>query len=187
MSAEFRVNFEFIGYKDFERVMKKSLLDIGSDEKIYTDSIKRAAQRTTIRAARANYRALGKSGSLATAMRAYRWKRDNGQYKYVVHAGPKRSIASALLKYLAYWKKNPSPNTFKYGIRHAHLVEYGHKTGGFVGAGGRVPGKRILERSWAQSNSAFVREFRAAWGPIIDREVARQMRKRTRQKLRLRR
>jgi len=180
MGGRIDITNDWVGYKDLTKLVEQSLPKMGATPKIYYNGMKTAAQRTIIPRARGGFRALGKSGSLAQAMRAYRWKAAERKFKFEVHTGPKRSMRNALIKYLAYWRKRVRPATFKYGIRHAHLVEFGHKIKG----GGSVPGKHVLERAGAVGSLSFSREFFNSWDEVIQREVRRIMRKKTRERQR---
>lgn len=131
-------------------------------------------------AAKAMYNSIGRSGSLATAMASYRWK-DGSELGRGIRVGPKRSSAVGLRKWILYYRRPINMNTFTYGIRHAHLVEFGFYN---VRAKRRIPGQYIMQRAGARHAKVAGPRAASVIGEIMNREAAKELRRAKRRKLR---
>jgi hypothetical protein len=187
MSEIYEIKYESVGFVEFRHLLGKALPRMGNQPRVWANAMKKAAYKTVVPAAKSAYGGLKGSGSLRQAMRAYNWPKGyrRGSF-YPVHVGPKRGVKSALARYYAhYGDKVPTPSSVKYGIRHAHLVEWGHdiknrKDGPVLG---RVPGKRILETAFNASKGQVHKYFTANVDPEIKKEIQRVMRRKTRKRL----
>jgi hypothetical protein len=183
MGGRIDLEFSIVGAKEVTELLEKALPKLGSEAKVYQNAMKFAARKTVIPKAKSGYAGLGGSGSLAQAMSAYRWKKNESKYHFEVHTGPKRGNRNALNRYLAYWRKEVTPKNFRYGLRHAHLVEFGHR---IVRGGrtlGRVPGRHTLERAGNASQQTLPREFYLQWDKALQQEIKRVTRSRTRERI----
>lgn len=86
----------------------------------------------TVGELRTAYLSHNKSGSLAHATRSWtarkRMSMKGGSETFSsVQVGPKRSNFEAIAMYQQFYARPLTPRTFKYGLRHAHLVEWGTK------------------------------------------------------------
>lgn len=165
------VTFTWTGLQNIEQLLEQ-MPTLVARERVMIGAMKKAA-RPVVKQASQNYKIPRKSGSLAQAATAYRWKKGTKAKlgKYEVHIGPKRGNFTALRRWIAFYRRKVRPGTFTYGIRHAHLYEFG-----FRSRGRRVSGRHALERA-GQAASRFVGpEMARVIGPEMQKEFRRNMR-----------
>lgn len=128
----------------------------------------REAARPIVAAAKAGYRGLGGSGSLAQATTAWRNRKAErrGGHFASVEVGPRRGDRKALALYYAYYRsrKGVAVKTLRAGIRHGHLVEWGTK---------RATGRRIMTKAFDTMGPQAVSQFRRILGERIEKAAAR--------------
>jgi hypothetical protein len=170
--AESPVTFTFTGLQNVE-AMLRAIPDIGARERVMIGAMKQAA-KPIVRQAKIFYRAPSKSGSLSQAATVFRWKKGIKAKigKYEVHIGPKRSNFTALRRWIAFYKRKVTPGTFTYGIRHAHLYEWGFRRGGRK----VFTGTRALQRAGQAASALVAPAMAKSIGDEVRREVARSMR-----------
>ena len=132
-------------------------------------------------AAKSNYIAIQGSGATAASVRTYRWK-NNTELGKGIRVGPKRSIRTALYKWIFHYRRPISPGTFAYGLRHAHLVEFGfrHNFSGFR----KIPGKYPLTKAKNSAKGRIAPIAKKDLDVIIRKRTELVMRRKTRQRLR---
>jgi len=162
---------------------------------VLNQAIKAAAKPTIV--ARAKIMALrsGSSGSLSTAMNSRvmskKFARKQGATAGV-WVGPVRKSPAAIAKYINfYWigrGKKINPSIFSYGLRHAHLVEWGHDivVGGAKGKGGKVvgraPARPFMRPALHGGASSYKRRLVPILKKKIEGAVRREARKRAKAK-----
>lgn len=166
--VDYNGDFEKLIARDFPRIMARD------NNRLWANAMKRAARKAVQPAVKTGYK-LGGSNALSMAVRTFQWKKGQAKTRLAVHIGARRSVKKALVQWLAYYNKTPKPATFRYGIRHAHLVEWGHnirnKKGGPIL--GRVAGKNVLEKAFRQTKGRIAPEFQKAIQPTIRTEFRR--------------
>ena len=164
-----KVDLKVEGLDHLQRVLTEQL-PAKAQTKVMVRALKRSA-RPMVDAARAGYRSLGASGSLAQATNA--WQRKKGALRgdtfASVEVGPRRRNRAALAKYYEYYRKAVRPKALINGVRHGHLVEFGFKHRG----GKSVAGKGILGGVMERYGRQAVAEFGTYMAAEIEREAAR--------------
>lgn len=163
-----KVSVQVLGLKELTETLTKALPAKVQQRAVAAALRKAAAPMVT--AARSGYSSHAQSGSLATAMTAWRnrkQERRRGSQTFAsVEIGPRRSSKRALAQYYAFHGRKPTPAQLRLGIRHAHLIEWGTKRG--------TPALRILTRAFDSRARAAVDAFGKELGAAIEREAARR-------------
>lgn len=175
-----RINARIHGLKELDDLLNKTLPEAIRLEVMRASM--HVAARPMVQEARARYR-VGGSDSLSLATRSWSVKRGrtgistNARYSAVVHFGPKRDNRTALTRYFRhYYPGRAIPQDLAgYGVRHAHLVEFG--TGLRASKYGREwngsPPQRVLDRTATGGAERYVNRFRQILGRNIDKAVDR--------------
>lgn len=107
------------------------------------------------------------SGALAESIgiRA-RKSRNGGQHRILI--GPLRNDKQAFLQYLSFYGISLSSKNAKSGIRHGHLVEFGHSY-----PGGSVPARPFMRPAMDSQKSRVVAVFRDTLRKRINSTIKR--------------
>lgn len=165
--AAIEVKANFRGF-DSVNLLLGSTLKQAAQATVVAGAMKKSA-RPLVRQVRSMYKALGGSGSLAIATKAYRKK---GRNSTIVHVGPVRGSAQALARYYAHYRPSASVRGFGSGLRHAHLVEWGAKRQ----KQGTMRGYRILERSWNATRAQVMADFQKIFAADVQKAILRRRR-----------
>ena len=165
-----------VGVKDAVAAMGKAFpKDPEQQRRLLNGSMRSAATDTILIDAKLRAAASDASGALAESLgirttprgRLLRSRRVGGVYIAPIRHNPK-----AIAKYVSFYRKN-STRTVVDGIRHGHLVEFGHATRG----GGHVAARPFLWPA-AQSNSnAYRNKFAMSLRKKTEAAVRRRARK----------
>ncbi len=152
---------------------------------VLNQAIKAAAKDTVVSKARIMALRSGGSGSLSTAMNSrvmsLKFARREGATAGV-WVGPVRKSPAAIAKYINhYWLgrgKKINTSIFTYGLRHAHLVEWGHnivKGGQVVG---RVPARPFMRPALHAGAAGYKRRL----VPILRKKIYAAVRREARRR-----
>ena len=145
------VNFKITGGPEVARALRAAWPNNPKRQRqVLNQAIKAAAKDTIVPRASIMAQRSGGSGSLAAAMNSRVMSKKFARMEGAtagVWVGPVRKDTKGIAKYINhYWLgrgKKINPSIFTYGLRHAHLVEWGHDivVGGPKGKGGKVIGR----------------------------------------------
>lgn len=174
-----QVDIHWTGMEEVRKLIMRSFMgDFKTQKKVFLKAMWVGAQ-PVVKAAKANYN-MGGSGALASATKAYQW-RNNTPLKRGIRVGPKRSSTVALRKWITHYRRKIGPEVFNYGIRHAHLVEYGFH---HVRSKRNIPGKFPLTRAVNSAQSMIAPKIHSVIQSVIRKETQRIMKRARRRKAR---
>lgn len=118
----------------------------------------------------ARQKVVRRSGALAAAMSTWGGgARGRRQFGASVHIGPRRSNNRAMAKYASYYPGTWTPQRLANGIRHGHLVEFGHATKD----GQRKGARPFMRPAMDAGRPSFVGAFRNILRQEINDAVAK--------------
>ena len=144
-------------------------------------AMKAAAKPTIVSKAKILALRSGGSGSLAAAMNSRVMTMKKLKQHGVtagVWIGPVRKDPAAIAKYINhYWigrGKEINPSIFTYGLRHAHLVEFGHDivVGGAKGRGGKVVGRAAARPFMRPAFHAGAASYKRRFVSTLKKKIA---------------
>lgn len=165
------------GLEDAMRAMRAAFpKDPEQQRRILNQSISFAARRSIIPIAKQLAQQGDGSGSLAEAIAPRAVSRARALARRMtasVQITPVRSNRKAMAMYLAYYRRNSAKQVVS-GIRHGHLVEFGHRTrdGGFVAA--RPFLWPAAQRGTPQYRRAFAASIRKKTEAAVRRKARRR-------------
>lgn len=163
-----KVTVEITGLRELRETLTRSL-PAKVQRKAVASALRNAAQ-PMVKAAKASYRALGGSGSLAVATGVWRNRKAERKGSALTFAsievGPRRSNRRALATYYAHYRgRTPTPHQLSLGIRHGHLVEWGTT---------HSAARRIMTRVFDTHARAAVERFGGELARAIEKEAERR-------------
>jgi len=155
---------------DFVEALRSTLPKAVGDN-VTAGALKRAA-RPMLRAQRAAYRRLGKSGSLAAAASVWRVK-GRTRYGATIRIGPIRQSWKGAALYSAYYGRGVID------IRHSHLVEKGtsFRTTRKGASRGQVEGKWIIRDAGRATVAECARIYKATVYGDMQKAIQRRARR----------
>jgi len=152
-------------------------VDARQQRKLLNQSMSQAAKPTITRAAKSFAEQSDGSGALAHSIRARAVSASRARARGVpssVQIVPVRKDKTAIAMYINHYYPNGAPpSLLTGGLRHGHLVEFGHKTknGGFVAA------RPFMWPAVASQSGSYVRTFAKVLKRKVELAVKRKRRK----------
>jgi len=184
------VNFNITGGPEVARALRAAWPNKPKRQRqVLNAAIKAAAKPTILDKAKITAMFSAGSGSLSQAMNSrvmsLKFAREQGATAGV-WIGPVRKDPAAIAKYINhYWLgrgKKINPSIFTYGLRHAHLVEFGHDivVGGAKGKGGKVVGRVSAKPFMRPALHAGAGSYKRLLVPTLKKKILSAVRREAR-------
>jgi len=169
---------KIVGLEDAMKAMQAAFpKNQEQQRRLLNATMRRSATPTLLADAKTRAASLGGSGALADSLgirTSGKGIMRSGNKVAGVYITPLRYKPSALFKYLShYYPGSKSDSVIVDGIRHGHLIEFGHATKG----GGHVAARPFLGPAIDSQFSPYISRFAMDLGKKVEAAVKRRARK----------